>query len=96
MLAALPSQVGRFIYISTTGVYGSAGGGWVDETTPTDPQRDGGKASLAAEKICDQPIRLVGDPSCDSPESTDRVACPISTSSAPTSRSRRRARGGSI
>ena len=51
VLAALPSSVTRAIYISTTGVYGTAGGGWVDETTPTDPQRDGGKASLAAEEI---------------------------------------------
>lgn len=51
VLAALPASVTRAIYISTTGVYGTAGGGWVDEQTPTDPQRDGGKASLAAEQI---------------------------------------------
>jgi nucleoside-diphosphate-sugar epimerase len=51
VLAALPSSVERVIYISTTGVYGSAGGEWVDENTPTDPQRDGGKASLAAEQV---------------------------------------------
>jgi nucleoside-diphosphate-sugar epimerase len=51
VLTALPESVDRAIYISTTGVYGTAGGGWVDETTPTDPQRDGGKASLAAEEI---------------------------------------------
>ncbi len=50
VLAALPSDVGRFIYISTTGVYGNAGGDWVDEDTPPDPQRDGGRASLAAEE----------------------------------------------
>lgn len=50
VLAALPSDVGRFIYISTTGVYGSAGGEWVDEDTPPDPQREGGQASLAAER----------------------------------------------
>ena len=51
VLAALLSSVTRAIYISTTGVYGNAGGRWVDEATPTDPQRDGGKASLAAEEI---------------------------------------------
>ena len=51
VLAALPASVTRAIYISTTGVYGTAGGGWVDETTPTAPHRDGGKASLAAEEI---------------------------------------------
>jgi nucleoside-diphosphate-sugar epimerase len=51
VLAALPATVKRVIYISTTGVYGSAGGEWVDEQTPPDPQRDGGRASLAAEQI---------------------------------------------
>jgi nucleoside-diphosphate-sugar epimerase len=50
VLAALPPDVGRFIYISTTGVYGPASGEWVDETTPPDPRRDGGRASLAAEQ----------------------------------------------
>jgi len=49
-LTALPRDVERFIYISTTGVYGPAGGEWVDELTPPDPQRDGGRASLAAEQ----------------------------------------------
>lgn len=51
VLAALPSSVKRFIYISTTGVYGPADGEWVDETTKPNPQRDGGKASLAAEHL---------------------------------------------
>ncbi|MCI0332848.1 MAG: NAD-dependent epimerase/dehydratase family protein [Planctomycetes bacterium] len=50
VLDALPVDTGRFVYISTTGVYGSASGDWVDEQTPPDPQRDGGRASLAAEK----------------------------------------------
>ncbi len=36
-------------YISTTGVYHQGGGQWVDETSPTRPRRDGGKAHLAAE-----------------------------------------------
>jgi len=51
VLAALPATVNRVIYISTTGVYGSAEGGWVDEQTLPDPKRDGGKASLAAEQV---------------------------------------------
>lgn len=51
VLATLPSSVRQFIYISTTGVYGDADGAWVDESTPPDPQRDGGKASLAAEQL---------------------------------------------
>ena len=50
VLAALPAGVRRVIYISTTGVYGGANGKWVDEATPTDPQRPGGRASLAAEE----------------------------------------------
>ncbi|MEM6654366.1 MAG: NAD-binding protein, partial [Planctomycetota bacterium] len=50
VLSALPETTGRVIYISTTGVYGNAGSDWVDEQTPTEPQRDGGKASLAAEE----------------------------------------------
>jgi nucleoside-diphosphate-sugar epimerase len=57
VLAALPSEIGRFIYISTTGVYGNAGGGWIDEQTPTNPQREGGKASLAAEQaLAEHPL----------------------------------------
>jgi nucleoside-diphosphate-sugar epimerase len=51
VLAALPQAVRRIIYISTTGVYGDAGGDWVDEATPPAPSRDGGRASLAAEAI---------------------------------------------
>ncbi len=42
----------RVVYISTTGVYGPGGGGaWVDETSPCEPTRPGGKASLAAEQV---------------------------------------------
>ncbi len=51
VLATLPADIGRFIYISTTGVYGDAGGEWVDETTPPAPTRAGGKASLEAEEL---------------------------------------------
>jgi nucleoside-diphosphate-sugar epimerase len=51
VLTALPPTVAHVIYISTTGVYGPAGGDWVDEATPPYPQRDGGKASLAAEQV---------------------------------------------
>lgn len=51
VLAALPGETGRLIYISTTGVYGSADGEWVDETTPPAPKREGGQASLAAEEL---------------------------------------------
>ncbi|TWT77739.1 RmlD substrate binding domain protein [Posidoniimonas polymericola] len=51
VLAALPAGTRRVIYISTTGVYGPASGDWVDEQTPPNPLRDGGRASLAAERV---------------------------------------------
>ena len=61
VLAALPSETGRFIYISTTGVYGDAAGERIDEETPPDPQRDGGRASLAAEQaLADSPFASRG------------------------------------
>jgi len=36
-------------YLSTTGVYGDHGGGWVDEATPLAPTTDRGRARVAAE-----------------------------------------------
>lgn len=50
VLGALPQATGRVIYISTTGVYGDSAGDWVDEDSPCEPTRPGGKASLAAEE----------------------------------------------
>jgi nucleoside-diphosphate-sugar epimerase len=49
-LAALDQQLQRFIYISTTGVYGQANGEWVDEASRCEPTRLGGKACLTAEQ----------------------------------------------
>jgi len=37
------------VYISTTGVYHQTDGVWVDETSPTHPRREGGRAHLQAE-----------------------------------------------
>lgn len=51
VLDHLPATTGRVIYISSTGVYGPADGRWVDEQTPPNPRRAGGRASLAAEKV---------------------------------------------
>ena len=51
MLAALPSDTGKFIYISSTGVYGQSGGEWVDEDSACEPLREGGRACLDAEQI---------------------------------------------
>ena len=90
VLAALPSDIGRFIYISTTGVYGNAGGEWVDEDTPPDPQRDGGRASLAAEQaLAEQSARDRAASSCGWPASTARGGFRSWTSCAPGNRFRR-------
>ncbi|HVT27073.1 MAG TPA: NAD-dependent epimerase/dehydratase family protein [Lacipirellulaceae bacterium] len=51
VLASLSVETERVIYISTTGVYGTADGAWVDELTRPNPQREGGQASLAAEQV---------------------------------------------
>lgn len=47
-LAAAP-QVEQCIYVSTTGVYGPAGGAWVTETTPLRPSEGRGQRRIAAE-----------------------------------------------
>ena len=40
----------RYVYISTTGVYGQTRGEFVDERSETDPDSEGGRANLAAER----------------------------------------------
>ena len=48
-IAAAPAL--RWIgYMSTTGVYGDRGGGWVDETTAPAPSSDRGRRRVAAEQ----------------------------------------------
>lgn len=51
VLAAVPANTPRLIFISSTGVYGEAGGGWVDEDSPCRPTREAGRAFLAAEEL---------------------------------------------
>ncbi len=46
---ALPAG-GMLVYVSSTGVYGDAGGAWVDEATPPAPVDDSGAVCLAAEE----------------------------------------------
>lgn len=48
---SLPDSTERFIYISSTGVYGQVAGDEVDERSPCQPTRAGGNASLAAEQL---------------------------------------------
>ncbi|MCU0876919.1 MAG: SDR family oxidoreductase [Pirellulaceae bacterium] len=54
-LSWLPPSTRRLIYISSTGVYGDATGSEVDETSPCQPQREGGRACLAAEQLLHAP-----------------------------------------
>jgi nucleoside-diphosphate-sugar epimerase len=50
-LAWTPANIHRFLYISSTGVYGQVTGNEVDELSPCHPTREGGQACLAAEKL---------------------------------------------
>jgi len=50
-LAWTPAGVDRFLYISSTGVYGQVTGADVDELSPCRPAREGGQACLAAEQL---------------------------------------------
>ena len=45
---------GRFVYTSSTGVYGDRGGDWVDEDTPIDPGTERGQVLAEAEAIARQ------------------------------------------
>ncbi len=53
-LDQLPALPRRFIYISSTGVYSQNDGQWVNEQSPCEPVREGGKACLAAEELLRQ------------------------------------------
>jgi nucleoside-diphosphate-sugar epimerase len=51
VLAALPPATEKLLYVSSTGVYAQNDGGWVDETSPCEPTREGGQACLEAEHV---------------------------------------------
>ena len=40
----------RFVYVSSTGVYGQTDGGWVDESSITEPVEEAGRVVLEAER----------------------------------------------
>jgi nucleoside-diphosphate-sugar epimerase len=44
----------RFLYVSSTGVYGHTGGEWIDETADTKPFEESGKIVLEAEQLLRQ------------------------------------------
>lgn len=50
-IGSLPDSIDRFIYISSTGVYGQVSGDEVNEKSPCEPTRAGGKACFAAEQV---------------------------------------------
>ena len=50
VLNTLPPP-GRFVYVSSTGVYGQTGGEWVDESAPTVPTEGAGRVVLEAEGL---------------------------------------------
>lgn len=49
VLGTLPPPE-RFVYVSSTGVYGQTDGGWVDEGSPTEPAEESGRVVLEAER----------------------------------------------
>lgn len=53
-LTWMPKSVDRFLYVSSTGVYGHVSGAAVDENSRCQPTREGGQACLAAEQVLQQ------------------------------------------
>jgi len=51
VLAALPQPAPRFLYVSSTSVYGQTEGEEVDESATTEPQEESGKVVLEAERL---------------------------------------------
>jgi nucleoside-diphosphate-sugar epimerase len=51
VLDQLPDQVGQFLYVSSTGVFGQSAGESVNEQSPCQPTREGGRACLEAEQL---------------------------------------------
>ena len=47
---AAGENLNSIVYLSTVGVYGESGGGWVDEETPAAPASQRGRRRLAAEQ----------------------------------------------
>ena len=54
------TSVKRIIYTSSTSVYGRSDGGWVDETSPTEPTTDRGRLLLEAERTLLEGAEQIG------------------------------------
>ncbi|MEZ6102700.1 MAG: NAD-dependent epimerase/dehydratase family protein [Pirellulaceae bacterium] len=50
VLNTVDSPKSRWIYVSSTGVFGESHADWIDETTIPHPQREGGRVCLMAEQ----------------------------------------------
>ena len=50
VLDRLPTP-GRFVYVSSSSVYGQHDGEWIDETSPTEPEEPAGQVVLEAESL---------------------------------------------
>ena len=50
VLGVLPA-VRRFVYVSSTSVYGQTDGGWVDEASPAEPAEESGRVVLECERL---------------------------------------------
>jgi nucleoside-diphosphate-sugar epimerase len=53
----LPSSATRFLYVSSTGVYGESSGEEVDETTAAEPTTESGRCCLQAEQLLSHTFR---------------------------------------
>ena len=62
LLQQLPSTVRRFLYVSSTGVYGSVLHGTISESTTPQPESESGKCCLKAEKIVQRAFARTDSP----------------------------------
>ena len=51
VLAARGSGIERALFVSSTSTFGDAGGGWIDEDTPAEPDGFSGRILLEAERV---------------------------------------------
>jgi len=56
VIEAVSENVDRFVYVSSSSVYGQDDGSWVDETSVTEPTTEGGLICLAAEQRLQQSV----------------------------------------
>ena len=60
VLDRLDGRIGRWVYASSTGVYGGNDGGWIDENTPAVPTHESGRVCLEAENLLRRAAETAG------------------------------------